>query len=219
MAPESNIMQRLFLGIDSSTQSLSAVLIDCDNRKVVYEQSLNLTARCRNTARATASCPIQTRSFKHSPPLMWAGALDLLFAKMKKTASRWRNLAISGSGQQHGSVIFNDRAAARAGKIKSPKDLAENLRGVFTRPTSPIGWIHPLPKKRQNPQKLGGIKATAQQPVRMHLSGSPARKSAVLQNRAEAYAQTARHRARQFVHGVAARRENRGRLITGDGAA
>ena len=34
-------MGRLFLGLDSSTQSLSAVVIDLDARKVVYEKSLN----------------------------------------------------------------------------------------------------------------------------------------------------------------------------------
>ena len=34
-------MPRLFLGLDSSTQSLSAVIIDLDQRKVIYEKSLN----------------------------------------------------------------------------------------------------------------------------------------------------------------------------------
>ena len=34
-------MPKLFLGLDSSTQSLSAVLIDLDTRKVVSEKSLN----------------------------------------------------------------------------------------------------------------------------------------------------------------------------------
>ena len=34
-------MAKLFLGLDSSTQSISAVVIDCDRRKVVYDKSLN----------------------------------------------------------------------------------------------------------------------------------------------------------------------------------
>ena len=34
-------MAKLFLGLDSSTQSLSAVVIDYDRRKVVYDKSLN----------------------------------------------------------------------------------------------------------------------------------------------------------------------------------
>jgi len=34
-------MARFFLGLDSSTQSLSAVVIDLDSRKVIYEKSLN----------------------------------------------------------------------------------------------------------------------------------------------------------------------------------
>ena len=34
-------MAKLFLGLDSSTQSLSAVVIDYDCRKVVYDKSFN----------------------------------------------------------------------------------------------------------------------------------------------------------------------------------
>ena len=34
-------MAKLFLGLDSSTQSLSAVVIDYERRKVVYDKSLN----------------------------------------------------------------------------------------------------------------------------------------------------------------------------------
>ena len=34
-------MARLFLGLDASTQSLSAIVIDYDARRVIYDKSLN----------------------------------------------------------------------------------------------------------------------------------------------------------------------------------
>ena len=34
-------MSNLYLGLDASTQSLSAMIIDLDTRKVVYDVSLN----------------------------------------------------------------------------------------------------------------------------------------------------------------------------------
>ena len=37
---ENKLMTRLFLGLDCSTQSLSALLIDYDEKKVVYEKQL-----------------------------------------------------------------------------------------------------------------------------------------------------------------------------------
>jgi hypothetical protein len=44
-------MAKLFLGLDSSTQSLSAIVIDYDRRKVVYDHSLNFDrAACCHTA-------------------------------------------------------------------------------------------------------------------------------------------------------------------------
>ena len=59
-------------------------------------------------------------------------------------------LAMRGSGQQHGSVYLNDRAAEALAKLDPQKPLVENLRlsrrsdtkadGIFSRPTSPI-WM------------------------------------------------------------------------------
>jgi xylulokinase len=72
-------------------------------------------------------------------------------------------LAVSGSGQQHGSVYLNNRAAAALANLNPQKTLAENLRGVFSRPTSPI-WMDSSTAAEcaEIREKLGGVKATAQ---------------------------------------------------------
>jgi xylulokinase len=156
-------MAKLFLGLDSSTQSLSAVVIDLAARKLIYEQSLNFDHALPHYKTKNGVLPNRDPLVKHSPPLMWAEALDLLFAQMKKDGVPLGEiLAISGSGQQHGSVYLNDRAAAVLANLDPQKTLVENLRGVFARKTSPI-WMDSSTAKEcaEIRKKLGGIKFTA----------------------------------------------------------
>jgi xylulokinase len=156
-------MGKLFLGLDSSTQSLSAVIIDLDQRKVVYEHSLNFDQALPQFKTRNGVLPGRDPLVKHSHPLLWAAALDLLFAQMKKDKVALKNiLAISGSGQQHGSVYLNAKAAEALANLDPKKSLAENLAGVFARKTSPI-WMDSSTTKECDEirKKLGGIKFTA----------------------------------------------------------
>jgi xylulokinase len=156
-------MAKLFLGLDSSTQSLSAVVIDLDARRVVYEQSLNFDRALPHYKTKNGVLPNRDPLVKHSPPLMWAEALDVVFAQMKKDGvPLGKILAVSGSGQQHGSVYLNDRAAAVLENLDPQKSLVENLHGVFSRKTSPI-WMDSSTAKEcaEIRKKLDGIKFTA----------------------------------------------------------
>ncbi|MDD5139480.1 MAG: FGGY-family carbohydrate kinase [Verrucomicrobiales bacterium] len=156
-------MPKLFLGLDSSTQSLSAVVIDLDTRKVVYEKSLNFDRALPHYKTRNGVLPSRDPLVKHSSPLMWAEALDLIFAEMKKDGvALGKILAVSGSGQQHGSVYFNERITAALGNLDPKKSLVENLRGVFARKTSPV-WMDSSTTVEcaEIRKKLGGIKYTA----------------------------------------------------------
>ena len=77
-------MAKLFLGLDSSTQSLSAVIIDADRRKVVYEISLNFDQTLPQYGTQNGVLPNPDPLVKHSSPLMWAEALDRLFTANEK---------------------------------------------------------------------------------------------------------------------------------------
>ncbi len=157
-------MAKLFLGLDSSTQSLSAVLIDLDTRKVVYEKSLNFDQALPQYKTQNGVLPNRNPLVKHSSPLMWAEALDLLFSAMKQDGVALAEvLAISGSGQQHGSVYLNDRAPAALAKLASAKNLVSGLRGVLSRRTSPI-WMDSSTAEEcaEIRANLGGIQATAE---------------------------------------------------------
>lgn len=157
-------MPKLFLGLDSSTQSLTGVVIDWDRRKVVYEKSLNFDQTLPQYGTQNGVLPNSDPLVKHSPPLMWAEALDALFARMKSDGVALKDvLAISGSGHQHGSVYLNDRAPEVLDELGSARSLKEALDGVLSRPTSPI-WMDSSTHTEcaEIRKKLGGIKATAQ---------------------------------------------------------
>ena len=156
-------MARLFLGLDSSTQSLSAVVIDLDTHKVVYENSLNFDQELPEFKTKNGVLPSRDPLVKHSPPLLWAAALDRLFARMKKDkVALGKILAVSGSAQQHGSVYLNAKAVDALAALDPKKSLVENLSGVFARKTSPI-WMDSSTTKEceEVRKKLGGVKFTA----------------------------------------------------------
>jgi xylulokinase len=149
--------------LDSSTQSLSAVVIDLDKRKVVYEKSLNFDQALPQFKTKNGVLASRDPLVKHGSPLLWAAALDLLFAQMKKDRlALGEILAVSGSGQQHGSVYLNEKADAALANLDPKKSLVENLDGVFARKTSPI-WMDSSTAKEcaEIRKKLGGIKFTA----------------------------------------------------------
>lgn len=157
-------MSKLFLGLDSSTQSLSAVVIDYDRRKVVYNASLNFDEALPHYKTRNGVLPNANPLVKHSPPLMWAEALDLVFAEMKRNGVALNKIAaVSGSGQQHGSVYLNSNAADALAELDSKTNLVKNLRGVFSRPTAPIWMDSSTGQECAEIRKgLGGVKASAQ---------------------------------------------------------
>lgn len=134
-------MSRLFLGLDSSTQSLTAVLIDVDTRRVVLTESVNFEADLPAHGTRSGVLRFADPTVVHAPPLMWADALDLVFSRLRaRGAPLAEVLGLSVSGQQHGSVYLNDRAPAALAALDPARSLAGNLAGTLSRATSPI-WM------------------------------------------------------------------------------
>jgi len=139
------------------------VVIDLDTRKVVYEKSLNFDQALPQFKTRNGVLPNRDPLVKHSSPRLWAAALDLIFAQMKRDGVALdKILAISGSGQQHGSVYLTDKTEVALANLDPQKSLEENLDGVFARKTSPI-WMDSSTAKEclEIRKKLGGIKFTA----------------------------------------------------------
>ena len=130
-----------YLGIDSSTQSVSGLLIDTASRGIVADESINFDEHFKTAYGIENGVIDQGGGVVHSSPLMWAEALDLLFQTLRDQGHDLGQIrAIAGSGQQHGTVYIDDRGESVLGDLRADKPLREQLAGIFSRPTSPI-WM------------------------------------------------------------------------------
>ena len=130
-----------YLGIDSSTQSITGLLIDAEQRAIVAEASINFDEHFKATYGVVNGVLDLGDGVVHSAPLMWAEALDLL---LQTLADQGHDLgavrAIAGSGQQHGTVYLNASAGPALARLSPSQPLKDQLAAIFARPTSPI-WM------------------------------------------------------------------------------
>jgi xylulokinase len=154
-------MARLFLGIDSSTQSMTGTVIDLDSREVVFEHSVNFDQTFPGYGTRNGVLPNPDRHIAHTPPTLWVAALEVLLAVLQKEVSLGTILAVSGSGQQHGSVYLNETARPRLASLDAAKPLLEQVQGIFSRETSPI-WMDSSTSEEcaEIREALGGMKET-----------------------------------------------------------
>jgi xylulokinase len=173
----------LYLGLDCSTQSLTAIIVEIDGatRRIVFNSSLNFDrdfpqygttggVRRATSAKATAAKGIDDYEVTASP-LMWADALDRMMARIARTAELDLDdlRAMSGSAQQHGSVYLNRHAAGILRTLHPASALAPQLTNTLSRESSPV-WMDATtgPQCREIDAALGGPDRTAA------LTGSPA---------------------------------------------
>jgi xylulokinase len=130
----------LYLGLDSSTQSLSALVIDTTSGKVVLDESLNFGTELPEFGSPHGFLPHPSAQLRHANPLLWVAATDALFAKIVARGFDLGSLSgVSGAAQQHGSVYLKTRISdAAPWSEKAP--LFEQVRPLLSRPTSPI-WM------------------------------------------------------------------------------
>lgn len=152
-----------FMGLDAGTQSLKASLIDAACNPV-FELAVQFDADLPE---------FKTRGGVHrhsdgltvtSPPLLWVAALDLLLGRMKKAGLPLnRIVAISGSGQQHGSVYLKPGTERVLKTLQPSRPLKPQLCDVFTVDASPI-WMDSSTSRqcRERDAALGGPQAVAE---------------------------------------------------------
>ncbi len=147
---------RLALGLDSSTQSLSAVVIDIETAEKCFEHSLDYRADERLNHFGIGEdyiLPPREAGEAEQPPLMYLASLDAMFADMREAGLPLENVRlINTSGQQHGHVYLNTDADALLAQLASrdevtssrhnedTRDLQSLLKGAFAYPNAPI-WM------------------------------------------------------------------------------
>lgn len=130
----------MFLGIDSSTQSLTAVLIDTDSGRIECQLSVNFGTDLPQYHSPSGFIPGGKDGVVHAHPLMWLEALDLLFSRLASQADLSRVQCLAGSGQQHGTVYLDSSFDGRLARLDPANNLVAQLAPALTRETSPI-WM------------------------------------------------------------------------------
>jgi xylulokinase len=153
----------LFLGIDSGTQSVKAVVLDLDTRQVVAE--------ARAPHRLIEGLPI---GHMEQHPQEWIEALDRVIAEVAAKIDRRRVRGIGVSGQQHGFVPLDAR-----GDVIRPAKL-----WCDTSTTAECDLIT---------KKLGGPKAALRKTGNLVLPGFTAPKILWLKRREPANYRRLRH--------------------------
>ena len=126
----------LYLGLDSSTQSLSAIVleVDGDRRRVAFESSIAFDETFPQYGTRHGVLPSDDPTTATSPPLLWVEALELMMRRLQASGLDLGQVAaISGSAQQHGSVYLNDRAADASGSFDQSRPLAEQVEPLLSR--------------------------------------------------------------------------------------
>jgi xylulokinase len=184
----------LFVGLDSSTQSLKATAVDA-RLEVIYENTVTFDTDLSEFKTSGGVHHGDDGLTVTSPAIMWVAALDLLLSKMNDDNFPFaRVVAVSGSGQQHGSVYLNESAATALPGIAPDLPLRGQLEGIFSVKDSPV-WMDSSTSKQCKALEtaLGGPQAVAD------LTGSRAYErftgnqiAKIHQSQPDAYDQTAR---------------------------
>ena len=147
----------LYLGLDSSTQSITAIVIDSDSREIVYEHGINFDAAFPEYGTSNGTLPGDDPQVVHAPPMIWVEALDELMAHLADAVDVAQIVAVSGSGQQHGSIYLN----SPIGPLNPDESLKAQIEPLLSRATSPI-WMDSSTNAQCNDIRdaLGGTSAT-----------------------------------------------------------
>jgi len=183
-----------YLGIDSSTQSMTGLLIDVETARIAAEESINFDEHFKAAYGIENGVIDLGDGVVHSSPLMWAETLDLLFQSLRDQGHDLSQIrAVAGSGQQHGTVYLNDQGGRVLENLRADQPLKDQLASIFSRPTSPIWMDTSTPAQCQEIEAgVGGRQALLEltgNTAFERFSGPQIRK--FFQTEADAYARTA----------------------------
>ena len=136
------------MGLDISTQGISAVVVDIDRREKIHEHSLDY---CRDSRLNTFGIrqedyilPPESEGEASQPPVLFFAALDAVFSDLKDAIDLSSVVVINNSSQQHGHVYLNQKASSIFSHLLKENSAASNLETIlkdaFTYQRAPI-WM------------------------------------------------------------------------------
>jgi xylulokinase len=133
----------LYAGLDASTQSLTAVIVEVreSTRRVVFQHALNFDRDLPEYGTTAGVRHGDDPTVVFSPPAMWVEALDRMMAAIASSDLIVDDIrAMSGAAQQHGSVYLTSRVAELMAGADAMMPLAPQLRAMFARAEAPV-WL------------------------------------------------------------------------------
>ncbi|XP_018018039.1 xylulose kinase [Hyalella azteca] len=151
-----------YLGFDFSTQQVKALVI-ADDLKVLQEAAVHFDSELPEFR--TQGGVIQGANGEvTSPVVMWIKALDLVLDKLRVAGTDFSTVAaLSGSGQQHGSVWWKRGTREVLTNLDPQKFLHHQLNSsLFSRPNAPV-WmdVSTTIQCQMLEEKLGGAQRLA----------------------------------------------------------
>ena len=122
---------RTVLGIDASTQSLSAVLLNSNTGETLWSRSLAYRDDPRllgfGFEHDTMVMPAREPGEAEQPPRLFIAALEALFSDLKAAGFDTAAIAaINTSGQQHGHVYLNEQAKASFARLRDAASAGDS---------------------------------------------------------------------------------------------
>ena len=205
----------IYLGLDSSTQSVTATAVEIDDahpdrRAILFERSFRYDETLPHYGTEHGVLRSADPRTVHAPPLMWSEALDRMVADLLRDIDvDWSRLrAISGSAQQHGSVYVNASAHQRLGAL-DPSHAARRSarRRVLTTHVADLdGFEHDQPVRRHRGRGRGAARARPHHRIARVRALHGAADPEVRRGRPRRLCRDRSRPPRQLVAGVPARR-------------
>ena len=153
----------LFPRFDLSTQSITVIAVN-GKHQPVYEASVQFDKCMPEFKTSGGVIRHEDKLTVTAPPLMWVGGLDLLLEQMAKDRFPFKQvIAVSGSGQQHGSVFLKDGASSVLAGLSPEKTLRDQVSGIFAFDRSPV-WMDSSTTRQclARDSALGGAQSVAE---------------------------------------------------------
>lgn len=133
-------IDKIFAGLDVSTQSIKIILINFSNHSIIYKDSISFDDDLPKYDTTNGTISNTSNKISESDPLMWIDGLNILFKRLKKETNLIPKIkSISVSGQQHGLVAIDEngnltKSTAKLWNDNSTQDecdiLTRRLGGV-----------------------------------------------------------------------------------------
>lgn len=128
-----------FLGLDLGTQSLTAVVIDTVTGGL-QQTSIHFDQAYPFYGTTDGALIGEDPTTVCVDPRMWVEALDDLLGSLVREGLTSNIGGMAVSGQQHGTVYLNEKAAACLLGLDPSSPMIGQIDGIFSRPISPI-WM------------------------------------------------------------------------------